>query len=183
MVVPPSRRSEGRYEWVGASILDVDLPAIPDDLLSLLQSRAPSASSVANAAGKIAEGGRNNELASIAGTLRRRGLDVEEIEAALQGINRTRCNPPLPEDEVARIARSISSYPPAGRYELTELGNARRLVDSHGEGIRYCPTWGKWLVWDGQRWTPDDTGEVERRAKQVALSIKVEADALTSGMN
>ena len=41
---------------------------------------------------------------------------------------------------------------PAGGYNLTDLGNARRLVHRHGRNLRYCWLWRKWLVWDGKRW-------------------------------
>src|SRR5262245_56780624 len=54
---------------------------------------------------------------------------------------------------------------------LTDLGNARRLVRRHGKDLRYCLAWGKWLSWDGRRWRIDDSGEVMRRAKATALSI------------
>ena len=61
---------------------------------------------------------------------------------------------------------------------LTDLGNARRLVFRHGEDLRYCHTWGKWLVWDGIRWARDDTGAVMRRAKETVSSIYAEASAV-----
>jgi P4 family phage/plasmid primase-like protien len=32
---------------------------------------------------------------------------------------------------------------------LTELGFARRLVDKHGDELRYVVPWNRWLVWDG----------------------------------
>ncbi len=54
-----------------------------------------------------------------------------------------------------------------GKFPLTELGNARRLVAAHGEDVRYCAQWGRWLTWDGVRWRIDDTGEIYRRAKAV----------------
>jgi putative DNA primase/helicase len=58
---------------------------------------------------------------------------------------------------------------------LTDWGNAERLVDLHGQDLRYCHPWKKWLVWDGRRWATDDTAEVERRAKDVVRTIYREA--------
>ena len=52
--------------------------------------------------------------------------------------------------------------------DLSDLGNARLFVKLHGEKVRYCYPWKKWLVWDGKRWKIDNTGEVERLAKNVA---------------
>lgn len=45
----------------------------------------------------------------------------------------------------------------------------------HGAGLRYCPTWRRWLFFDGTRWRDDQTGEVVRRAKATAVSIYAEA--------
>lgn len=59
----------------------------------------------------------------------------------------------------------------------TDLGNARRLVNEHGEDLRYCHPWNKWLAWDGMRWKPDDSGEVERRAKETVRLIYAEASS------
>jgi putative DNA primase/helicase len=53
----------------------------------------------------------------------------------------------------------------------TDLGNARRLVAGHGVDLRFCKPWKKWLVWDGQRWRDDATGEVMRRAKATAQLV------------
>jgi P4 family phage/plasmid primase-like protien len=58
---------------------------------------------------------------------------------------------------------------------LTDMGNAERLVERHGEDLRFCPTWKCWLVWDGIRWKKDATHEVTRRAKETVRSIYVEA--------
>ena len=59
--------------------------------------------------------------------------------------------------------------------QLTDLGNARRLVRRQGSELRCCQ--GRWLVWSNGRWRQDDNGEVERRAKQTAVSIYAEVEA------
>lgn len=59
-----------------------------------------------------AQGGRNVALAKLAGRLRRQGLTAEAIEQALLATNRGQCRPPLPDDEVRRIAASIGRYAP-----------------------------------------------------------------------
>ena len=55
--------------------------------------------------------------------------------------------------------------------ELTDLRNARRLVAAHGADLRYCADRSQWLAWDGARWDPDGTGEVDRRAKLVVTEL------------
>jgi len=64
------------------------------------------------------------------------------------------------------------------RHHLTDLGNAERLLRQHGRNIRYCSLWGKWLVWDGARWSPDEIGQVEHYAKQTVRSIYGEAEQI-----
>ena len=51
-------------------------------------------------------------IASIAGTMRRRGLSAQAIAAALQAENEERCEEPLDEDEIERIAISVARYEP-----------------------------------------------------------------------
>src|SRR5215204_997999 len=70
------------------------------------------------------------------------------------------------------ISSQASSAP---AFNLTDLGNTQRLVARHGDDLRYCHPWGKWLVWDGRRWAVDATGEVERRAVETVASIYTEA--------
>jgi hypothetical protein len=67
--------------------------------------------------GPIRDGQRNVTLASVAGSLRSRGLDAETICSVLLGVNQHRCEPPLAETEVVDIGRSIGRYPPGSlRY-------------------------------------------------------------------
>ncbi len=61
-------------------------------------------------------------------------------------------------------------------FPLTDLGNAERLVAMHGRDIRHVAGIG-WLVWDGRRWAPDDTGELIRRAKATARAQYHDAGA------
>jgi CHAT domain-containing protein len=71
----------------------------------------------------IPEGRRNDTLTSLAGTMRRRGIGAEEIEAASLVTNNKRCDPPLAEDEVRKIASSVCRYRPAeeGAFRLQAL--------------------------------------------------------------
>ncbi|MBF0474659.1 MAG: DNA primase [Deltaproteobacteria bacterium] len=64
-------------------------------------------------------------------------------------------------------------------FKLTDLGNAERLVALHGDDLRYCGAWRKWLVWDGNRWTLDNDKAVMRKAQQSIRHIYVEAAEIT----
>ena len=65
--------------------------------------------------------------------------------------------------------------PAAGTFNLTDLGNAQRLHNLHGNDIRYCYPSKSWFVWDGYRWAGDDSGEIERRCQNTVKSIYKEA--------
>jgi len=54
---------------------------------------------------------------------------------------------------------------------LTDLENARRFAEAHGKDLRYVSKSHRWIVWDGKRWRPDDTGEVQRRAKATVRAL------------
>jgi P4 family phage/plasmid primase-like protien len=56
-------------------------------------------------------------------------------------------------------------------FACTDYGNAERLVARHGADLRYVHAWKSWLVWDGSRWKPDATDEVERRAKETTRAM------------
>jgi putative DNA primase/helicase len=40
------------------------------------------------------------------------------------------------------------------------MGNAERFIRHHGQNVKYCYAWGKWLCWKGQRWQIDEKDEV-----------------------
>ncbi|MEI6310446.1 MAG: phage/plasmid primase, P4 family, partial [bacterium] len=73
----------------------------------------------------------------------------------------------LPGDLI-QVAQELNSSDPLGR---TDLGNARRLVERHGQDLHFVFSWRHWLVWDGLSWKEDSSGEAPRRAKETALSI------------
>lgn len=64
---------------------------------------------------------------------------------------------------------------PICRFSLSDLGNGQRLAALHGRDLRFCHAWDKWFIWDGCRWAPDETGEIDRRAKDTVRSIYGEA--------
>jgi hypothetical protein len=69
----------------------------------------------------ILEHSRNKTLTSLAGVMRRPGMSEDAIFAGLQVENQQRCHPPLPEDEVRNIARSVAKYEPAETVDGSEV--------------------------------------------------------------
>jgi putative DNA primase/helicase len=191
VVAPPSIGPNGKpYEWV-ISPAEAELAEPPEWLMRLLD-RERTKGRAAAVGERIPPGQRNDALASLAGTMRRRGMGEAEILGALQVTNEQRCQPPLEAEEVEKIATSVSRYEPADNvvsisvnghggalppraYNLTDLGNAERFVRDHGENVRYCYPWGKWLIWAGSRWQRDEAGRVHRLAKETVRAIYREA--------
>jgi P4 family phage/plasmid primase-like protien len=133
----------------------------------------------------ISEGGRDNALASAAGKMRRAGFGPTEILAALREMNQERCQPPLSDADVSRIAQSIGKKQPTEDADTgltNELATAITATDFfardagkrlyHWEGGTYQPTakqfietkvktlcigWGK-----TKSWNPELPGRVEQ---------------------
>lgn len=180
VVAPPSIHplTGRRYRWEN----ERPLRPFPQQLIDLLgevedksKQLAPPMPAV------IGEGERDNMLTSLAGTMRRRGASEAAIFAALKEENETRVDPPLPDRDLKRIAKSIGRKSPQIHSEhFTDLGNARRFITQHEGTVRAIMAYRRpWLMWDGQRWTPDTTGEVERLAKQTVRRIYLEANHVT----
>jgi putative DNA primase/helicase len=66
-------------------------------------------------------------------------------------------------------------------FMCTDTGNAERFVAMHRDRVRYCPAWGKWLLWQGPRWEIDARGEVRELGKQTVRSIYLEAKSCDDG--
>ena len=117
VVLSPSGHPLGTaYAWAaGRSPEEQDAALLPEawlDEIRRLTSAETHKASATSVEGMIPEGKRNRTLASLAGTMRRRGMSTKAIEAALIVENRNRCDPQLPKPEVRRIAESIGRYEP-----------------------------------------------------------------------
>jgi putative DNA primase/helicase len=182
VVAPPSVTPEGEYRWaLGHNPTQKALLPFPKPLASLLDDgHKPAEHLRAKAKGEIAQGERNSTLTSIAGLLRSRGMSPDGILQVLRTENK-RCDPPLDEAELAKIAHSMARYEPDGEsFNLTDLGNALRFVALEGKHARYCAPWGKWLLWDGHRWRIDEAQEIELRAVSVIRDLLRQAAAAES---
>lgn len=115
VLAPPSNHeSGGTYREDAGAPLDIELAPVPA-WLAVLAGRPEPRAPAQPVEGAIVEGGRNDVLASLAGTMRRRGFGTSAIFAALSAENRERCRPPLDDLEVRRIAAGIGS-----RYAPTD---------------------------------------------------------------
>ena len=110
------------------------LMALYQQVIATLRGTPPASPCIDNGE-RIPKGERNATLASLAGSMRRRGASAEAIVAALQAENRLRCEPPLGDDEVQGIAASIARYRPVAGGHATVNGTHR-----HHSGAPYV--WG-----------------------------------------
>lgn len=147
VLVPPIR---GTFRTV------TDFPEYFQD--ALLNGNKPKSRSRKATTKKITQGQRNATLASLAGSMRRLGSPREVILATLRETNNIQCDPPLEDRELQGIAESISRYEPGGPsavlpdagmtspdgYHLTDIGNAKRFTDQHGDKVRYSHEMKKW---------------------------------------
>jgi putative DNA primase/helicase len=55
------------------------------------------------------------------------------------------------------------------------VGNGQRFTAQWGNDVRFNPTQGSWLHFDGTRWVPDAVGKIMQLAKETARKIYEEA--------
>lgn len=184
VIAPPSNHyTGGSYEWEASSIFgEVELAPCPAWVLDIANGpktrKAAGNKASAGDNDPIIAGGRNAHLTSLAGTLRRPGCSQEVLEAALMAENKTRCKPPLSDDEVRTIAKSVARYEPEINpspklYNWTDSGNAEMLADKYGDKLRYCFSYGCWLIWDGKRWQLDEVNGVYELAKNTMRDASI----------
>jgi hypothetical protein len=108
VLLPPSIHANGTaYKWLTRA-QPAPLPGWVEKLLA-----EPARPQATGTDGKIPQGQRNQHLASLAGSMRRRGMSAQAIATALLEENKLRCDPPLAENEVRNIAKSVGRYPAA----------------------------------------------------------------------
>jgi putative DNA primase/helicase len=181
VVAPPSIHASGQqYLWIeGKGADDMSYGVLPEIVLA----KIPRDKKPINELYKGAqEGSRNDTLARLVGSWVNDDLTYSEcFESAC--IWNGKNNPPLPEKEIAQVIKSIIKKHDAElqttstTLNLTDLGNAKRLVKKYGDIIHYCYPWKKWLIWDGARgiWQVDNNGRILRLAKETVKYIYKEA--------
>ncbi len=156
--------------------LSTQIAEPPKWLIDQLQQKAVKPKSSGNGDSIIAEGRRNDFLTKIAGSLHHQGVAGEVLFQLVMEVNNQRCNPPLLDSEVRKIAQSVDRYPIPDNDVLisahdTDDGNALRLQAHSGNDLLYVFEWKIWLVWDGNRWREATHGEQIKLAKKLILDL------------
>lgn len=108
VVAPGSTHaSQKQYVWETdpSHCTIAPLPKSLEDLILDLPKATPSKAKA------ILSGTRNTVLTSVAGLLRKHGIDEGGILTTLSAINQSSCSTPLEERELGLIAKSIGKYP------------------------------------------------------------------------
>jgi putative DNA primase/helicase len=208
LVAPPSLHSTGRrYRWLRR--LEEGIAEAPAWIHELVESRVGVDGPAPPIPDVIVEGQRNATLASLAGSMRRRGASAPVILAALLEANRLQCRPPLDEGEVRTIAASIGrrpsgegwtggrqppdeadATPRATEEPLEETADqidhlsrqslaAYHFADRRGTEVRFDHGRRIWLIWHGHRWRPDRDQEIRRLWLKVLGERYLEALRIT----
>lgn len=76
------------------------------------------------------------------------------------------------DDGPAQISGSSGNAP-----GLTDLGNAKRLVQKFGHDIKFIPSRKKWVSYNSKSWELDETGRIMRLAEEAVADIFLDAAA------
>jgi putative DNA primase/helicase len=78
-------------------------------------------------------------------------------------------------EPVKNASESPRSQPDLLHFPFTETGNAERLVALYGRDLRFCSEVKKWLVWDGRRWSLDNSRRPKVLAKRTMRLLYAQA--------
>ena len=126
VVAPLSRHASGcMYSWV-LGTKDLDLPELPEPLINLLKPNV-NKDARGNLDGDtfITEGERNMTLYKYGCALRGKGHSEDDILEELAMINTERCESPLDDEEVRKIARSVAKHSSGGIFSTNNHPQVR----------------------------------------------------------
>lgn len=102
------------------------------------------------------------------------GGDVGELFGLVKAADEWKPPPATPKTPAPAggVTRLYGGDPPT----LTDTGNSSRLIELHGDRLRYVHGWASWLVWQGARWAQDaEAALTAELAKDVGVRLKREA--------
>ena len=200
VILPESNHiSGGVYTWIDFETAPAVLP--PDVVGSILntaagQSTRPDLPAYDNILDGVPEGQRDDTLFRIACKMRRqlgdgarRTIEMVITQAAAA------CDPPFPHDEAMKCVNSAFKQDHTDTtaewahitldngdtvYPRTDLGNARRFVDTYGDKVLYVDGWG-WLVWSDTGWRRDTMGEIAAMTHEIHNVVAAEVRKMTDG--
>lgn len=83
--------------------------------------------------------------------------------------------PPPPPSSGGELPEANEIKPNPDLYTLDDTGNAYRFRDAYYKDIKYDHINQIWMIWTGQRWAEDQTGEIKRKADDLLERLWTEA--------
>ena len=74
--------------------------------------------------------------------------------------------------ESEQVAQVPEHIPPP----FSEEALALQFADQHEGDLRYVASWSKWMIFDGARWTPDNTRLAFNMARAICREAAAECD-------
>ena len=99
----------------------------------------------------LVKGNRNNALNAAVFKAAQRGqtdFQRERGDAIAAGLDPAEVDTTIRSASAAAV--TILKSAPVSEHQIA-LG----FTDKYRDTMRYCPAWGRWVEWDGQRWRPD----------------------------
>jgi len=100
----------------------------------------------------------------------RRTYGQMTIDKAIANCTKT-YNPDYNRTQTGENAKGHNPKEPEKHFNFTDMGNGERLIDRHGNKIRYSFESGKWLYWTGKKWEYSNKGEINQYAKDTIRHI------------
>ena len=145
----------------------------------------------------IREGGREAAMVSLAGSMRRRGSSKAAIRAAIGAENAERCRPPLPDEDLDRIADSMMRYQAEGvpvdsailaalsgrapgfvvPAEVTQFTVATAAAEWLRRRARWDDGGRSWWQCEGGIWSAEREMSVRRTITEASVSCRPDASA------
>lgn len=178
VVAPGSITSGGSY------IVHAHNPIaeMPDWLPGVLERRLVSsdAGTTPTSSKFLASGSRNNSLTSVAGLMRRKGREADEIQEYLLAMNAALTDP-LPESEVIAIVKSVAKYEPS---DVSIYANEQDFADAIAKEwrnkVRYVSGLG-FLINEQDVWVRDEEAlKVKRMIQDMTVKACLELESIAS---
>lgn len=120
IILPPSIHPNGDpYIWEN-TIDEIGITEANDLVYELATMGKSKKNKKYRMPNEIIEGGRHDSFFKVACSMRATGLSQDGIEAALLKENERRCSPPLPEKDIATLAKDVTNRYLPGSSNATE---------------------------------------------------------------
>jgi len=187
VVAPPSEHNSGNfYEWIN-SPKEFQVQPLPEWLKDAIKNNTSQKTKDTanilkdlNITKEIPHGRRNDVLFRLSAALHRNfGFEIEDVKPVVENVNDKYCNPSLPKKEIEQICLSGCGYlkkddilSEIEPYELSDVGNGKRIADMYGDVIRFDHSSSKWYIWNSKQWKLDEKKQIINFVEDAAETIK-----------